>query len=165
MRSPVINRAALADPSWRHWAATVPLLGAHLAGSPWALPIATGLCAVAAAYFAWRVGGLKPYPAQVRVAYLVLLAAGALPGMQWIHWVQLAGTSAMVAVGYCPLVRALSLLPFNRADPLSGRLVWRVLVTEPVAGGLLAWSLVDAAPPAACCSLSPVRDAPRECVR
>ena len=36
-----------------------------------------------------------------------------------VHVVQLAGTAAMVLVGYCALARTLTLLPLNRSRPLS----------------------------------------------
>jgi hypothetical protein len=45
----------------------------------------------------------------------------------------------MVLVGYCPLARALSLLPWNRSQPLSAALVRRTFVSAPVRG-----SIVDA---------------------
>lgn len=132
-----VDWSVVADSSWLHWAATVPLLGFHLAGQRWALPAAVVLCALMAVCYAILVRGFKPMPAQVRFAYLGLLAVGALPGLYWIHWIQLFGASAMVVVGYCPLVRLLSLLPLNRTEPLTGRVIWRTLVTDPCSGGLL----------------------------
>jgi hypothetical protein len=57
--------------------------------------------------------------------------------LQWIHWIQLVGTTAMVTLGYCPLIRLLSLAPFNRTEPLTISFVWRVFVEEPCCGGLV----------------------------
>jgi len=76
-----------------------------------------------------REGELAAFPVQVRAAYLALLVAGLYPPLGFIHWVQLVGTWAMVLVGYCPLARALSLLPWNRSQPLSAALVRRTFVS------------------------------------
>ena len=46
MTTPSINHAVLTDPSWWHWAFTIPLLGLHVRGVPWALWAAIGLCIV-----------------------------------------------------------------------------------------------------------------------
>jgi hypothetical protein len=51
--------------------------------------------------------------------------------------VQLVGTWAMVLVGYCPLARALSLLPWNRRQPLSADLVRRTFLSPPVRGSIV----------------------------
>lgn len=148
-----IDRSVLKDPSWWHWALTVPLLALHLAGYWWALPAVIGLCVVAGGYFYWRLRQIGPYPVQVRVAYLALLLLGTLPGMNWIYWVPLAGTTAMVLVGYCPLIRALSLATWNRRETFSWPLVWRAFVREPCAGGLVAWPTTSSLPAVVCCSV------------
>jgi hypothetical protein len=139
MSRPILDRQVFFDLSWWHWALTIPLLAARLAGYPGALLCAAGLCAAAGGYFWRRLRQVRPYPVQVRIAYLGLLAVGSLPWMQWLHWVQLFGTTAMVTVGYCPLIRLLSLAPPNRTEPLTAPLVWRVFVTAPGVGGLVKW--------------------------
>ncbi len=75
-----------------------------------------------------------------------------LPALAWVHWVQLVGTSAMVLVGYCPLVRMLTLLPWNRSEAIS-RPWLRNLAFAPARGGLWDWS-VGASPAPAACSCS-----------
>lgn len=153
------DRQTLTDSSWWHWAATVPLLAAHLLRYPGALTAALLLCAIVGGYFFLRLRQVRPFPVQVRLAYLGLLFVGTLPWMAWIHWTQLAGTSAMVAVGYCPLARMLSLLPWNRNEPLSRALAWRVFVQDSCSGGLVQWAAVSSPASGACCSLrgSPVQ--------
>lgn len=148
-----IDWNALTDLSWWHWALTIPLLAAHLAGCPWAILTAIGLCALVSIYFLFRLKRLRPYPVQIRLAYLGLLLWGMVPGMNWVYWVPLVGTSAMVIVGYCPLLRLLSIAPWNRTDPLSLSLLWRVFVREPCAGGLLQRSSGLETPAVACCSV------------
>lgn len=153
MVKPTLNREVFTDASWWHWATTIPLLAAHLVGYPWALPATMVLCAAVGVYFLIRIGQLRPYPVQVRFAYLGLLAAGTLPGFGWIHWVQIAGTTAMVTVGYCPLIRALSLLPPNRSEPLTPSFVWQTFVKEPCVGGVAKWPLKSSSSTIARCAL------------
>ena len=43
----------------------------------------------------------------------------------------------MVLVGYCPLARMLSLLPWNRRQPLSVALVRRTFLSAPVSGSIV----------------------------
>ena len=128
------------DIRWRYWLATAVLLAAYLvAGLRVAIFAAMALTAVQLVHFAAREGELTAFPVQVRAAYLGLLAAGLYPPLVFIHWIQLIGTWAMVLVGYCLLARALSLLPWNRRQPLSAALVRRTFLSRPVRG-----SIVDA---------------------
>lgn len=154
MNGTTINIAVLKDPSWWHWALTAPLLAADIAGITYAIEAAIVLCAVMCAYYFLRIGALKPFPVQIRLAYLTWLIGGFIPGFFWMHWIALVGTSAMVTVGYCPLNRMLNLLPFNRNEPLTRALVWRVVVTAPCAGGLVRWSSHSRSAEASPCSMS-----------
>ncbi len=137
MNARLFDGNVLRSPSWWHWLATVPLLAATLAGQLAAAYAAIVLCCVMAGYYLVRVQAVKPFPVQVRLAYLLLLLAGLLPGQQWIHWVQLVGTSAMVLAGYCPLARMLQLAPWNRAERFTLSLVADA-VFAPRAGGIIA---------------------------
>lgn len=152
-----INWNVVKDLSWLHWALTVPLLAMHLAGFPWALAIAIGLCILVGGYYMVLLKQFRPYPVQVRLAYLALLAAGMLPWMRWILWVQFVGTTAMTTVGYCPLLRLLSIAPWNRIEPLAPALLWHVFVRMPCAGGLVQWASSSSLPVSACCAVRPSR--------
>jgi hypothetical protein len=137
----VIDWRRLRDAGWLHWAATVPLLAASVSlGTERARPAfeaAALLCAAMAAYAYARTGdGLAP-AVQVRLAYLALLVLGLAPAARWFHWVQLAGTTSMVAVGYCPLARLLALAPWNRKEVLTAALVRRTFLSRPASGGIL----------------------------
>ena len=152
-----IDRSVLKDPSWWHWVATVPLLSLHLSGVSWALGMAAVLCLAATGYFLSHTRSVKPYPVQIRIAYLAWMLVGLLPWMGWMHWIQLAGTSAMVTVGYCPLARMLGLLPFNRSQPLTWSLVGQLFLRDPCAGGLVRW-FPNSEAVANCCSIQPPQD-------
>jgi hypothetical protein len=111
------------DLAWWYWLATVGLLASGLLGWANGIHLAIFLCAVQVIHFGWRSGGITALPVQVRVTYLLLLALGLWTPLQWIHLVQVIGTSARVLVGYCLLARTLSLAPWNRVEPLSASLV------------------------------------------
>jgi hypothetical protein len=147
------DREAFRDPSWYHWTATIPLLGMHFAGIVWALPIAAVLCAMMASYYLPQVASLKAFPVQIRLAYLVVLGLGALPWMGWLHLLQLAGTSAMVLAGYCPLARTLMIMPWNRADRFGWSLVRHAFLESPTGGGLFRVMLLGDPAGETSCSL------------
>jgi hypothetical protein len=87
--------------------------------------LAMVLTCVQAVHFIRRESSLTAFTVQVRVAYLGLLIVGLWEALHFIHWLQLVGTSARVLVGYCLLARSLSLLPWNRVEPISLELLWR----------------------------------------
>ncbi len=134
-----MTRSQFNDVRRWYWLATAMLLAGYVAGLHAAIFAAIALAAVQLVHFAARGRELAAFPVQVRAAYLVLLVAGLYPPLGFIHWVQLVGTWLMVLVGYCPLARALSLLPWNRRRPLSADLVRRTFLSPPVRG-----SIVDA---------------------
>jgi hypothetical protein len=134
-----MSQSQLHDVKWWYWLAMAILLAVYIAGWGAAIFTAIALGAFQVVHFGARERYVTAFPVQVRAAYLALLVAGLMPPLGFIHWVQLAGTWAMVLVGYCPLARALSLLPWNRRQPLSVALVRRTFLSAPVRG-----SIVDA---------------------
>lgn len=124
--------------SWRYWAASAVLLIAGVVGWTPAFGLVLLLSAVQVVHFALRERSLTSFPVQVRIAYLGFLAvAVGIPPLRWLIWVPTIGTPAQVLFGYCFLARTLSLLPWNRREPLSWRLVWRTFVSPPVKGAIL----------------------------
>lgn len=121
--------ATVRDLGWWYWFLTVGLLGAGLFGWPVGIYVAILLCGVQIGHVTWLTRDLAAFPVQVRVAYLAMLIAGLWGPLQWIHWMQLAGTTARVLVGYCLLARTLSLAPWNRRQPVSFALIRRTFVS------------------------------------
>jgi len=68
---------------------------------------------------------------------LLIGSLGTIPPLDFIHWIQLAGTAAVVTVGYCPLARILVLMPWNRRRPLTAAQVRNTIVAPPVAGSIM----------------------------
>lgn len=123
--------------SWWYWAATDVLLFVGLAGHREAFILAIALSAVQIVHFRWLTGAFLAFPAQVRVAYTGLLLLALLPDMRWLFWIPAIGTAAQVLLGYCALARCLSLMPWNRHEPLTWRLVWRTFASRPVKGNVM----------------------------
>ena len=114
---------------WWYWLGMVILLAVGLSGLAEAFSMAIMLGTVQIIHFVMREHSAKAFSVQVRIAYLGLLILGQLEAMHWVYWVQMVGTSARVLTGYCLLARTVSLLPWNRSQPLSRPLVYRTYVS------------------------------------
>jgi hypothetical protein len=124
--------------SQAQWAVTAPLLAAHLAGARGALLAVLVLCAASIAWYALRLGSLRPFRVQVRLGFFALVALGALPAARWILWLPLCGTTAQLLFGYCPMARLLQLMPWNRASRAGWRDVVAIALRSPGDEGLLS---------------------------
>jgi hypothetical protein len=122
---------------WWYWAVTALLLIVGLAGRFEAFYLAAVVSAVQVVHFRLREGAFAAFPVQVRVVFTATLLLALWKPMNWLFWVPAIGTPAQVLFGYCALARCLSLLPWNRSDPLSWRLVWRTFASPPVKGNIM----------------------------
>jgi hypothetical protein len=79
--------------------------------------------------------GFRPFPVQVRIAYLVWVAAGTyVPHLEILMYITLAGLATNIFLGYCPLARMMYLLPWNNTESFSLGLVHRVFFSPPSTG-------------------------------
>ncbi|WP_455377227.1 hypothetical protein [Petrachloros mirabilis] len=118
------------DIAWWYWLLTVGLLsGGLIWDRSESIMMAIVVCAVQILHVFWISRNWIAFPLQVRTAYLALLLASLSEPLHWIHWIQLAGTSARVLIGYCFLARALSLAPWNRWQPLTPALIKRAFLS------------------------------------
>lgn len=123
------------EPSWWVWLITAVLLAAGLAGDAGFFVAAIVLSAGQGAVFVWKHGSARPYAVQIRLAYYAaLLLVWFVPGLRWGYWLPMLGTFALVLFGYCLMARALSLLPWNRSEPVSPQLLLRTFFTAPARG-------------------------------
>lgn len=134
------------DLAWYYWLVTDALLAVALLDGPFEFAPVLAVSAVQALHYWVREGSVHAFPVQVRVAYLGLLLIGQLHGLEFVHWMQLAATTAMVTHGYCTLARMLSLLPCNRTQPLTLALIFRTFTTPPVHGSILQATSVTVLP-------------------
>lgn len=132
------DAAMLRDATWWSWVVIVGLLVARFVSDADAAYAAIAICGGFAAIDLFlRRGDWRAMSVQIRASYTLMLVIGMLPGMAWLHAVQLVGTTVRVVTGYCLLERELRLVPMNRIDPLTLRAAWDTLTTRPGAGGLL----------------------------
>ncbi len=119
---------------WSYWFLTVIFVGISLFVWPKAIYLAIAINVTHAIHFVLRKSGMSTFPMQIRIGYLGLLILGLAPFFSWVHWIQLIGGTIMLTTGYCPMVRMLSLLPWNRNKTMSWNLVKIILFTPPVTG-------------------------------
>lgn len=144
----------VSNKAWWYWLVTDVLLAGWLAGCVTCFWLAVLICIVQSIHFAWHRGSITAFPVQVRLAYLALLAIGLWPPLSFVHWIQLVGTSAVVVWDYCFLARSLSLLPWNRSEPLTAGLVLRTFFTRPARHKLFDENVGPASSPECMCSLT-----------
>jgi hypothetical protein len=127
---------------WWYWLATVTLLsGAVVLDAGPLLLGAIGLTALQILHFSIGSRGLVTFPIQVRIAYLLLLLIGAWPPLGFIHWIQVVVTWTVVVTDYCLLARCLSLLPWNRVDPLTRAEILGTFLRPSTAGSVMQGSV------------------------
>lgn len=123
--------------SWWYWAVTTVLLIAGLAGRFEAFYLVTALSALQVCHSRLREGNFAGFSVQVRVAYTGMLVLALCGSMNGLFGLLAIGTLAQVLLGYCTLARCLSLLPWNRLEPMSRRLVWQTFSAPPVKGDIM----------------------------
>ena len=122
---------------WIYWLITDVTLAIGLMQWPVALYLTMLIVVVHSLHFLWRTPKMAAFPMQVRLTYLGLLVLGQLPYFSWVNWVQLAGTTALLVIDYCPLARLLSMTPWNRSQPLSWKFVAEAIFSKPVKGSII----------------------------
>lgn len=127
--------------AWWYWVASDVLLAAGLASWTICFYLVIALCCVQIIHFAIRDASLTSFSVQIRVTYLGMSLLALMLPFHFIFWFQLIGTSIMVLFNYCLLARSLSLLPWNRSEPLSFSLIGRTFFSRPVFGSILETSM------------------------
>ncbi len=123
--------------SWWYWAVITALLFLGLAGHVEAFWLATALGMIQVVHFRLRDGRYSAFPVQVRATYAAMLILSVWVPFDVLFWILAIGTLAQVLFGYCTLARCLSLMPWNRREPLSAALVLRTFLAAPVRGSVI----------------------------
>ena len=117
--------------TWWAWLVTVALLLTGLAESPAAFIAAMALL-LAQTLFFWRKSrDIRAINVQIRASYTLLLVLSYVPQLRWFYWLIVVGTGALLVFGYCFVARTLSLLSWNRVEPLSLDLLRRTYLSVP----------------------------------
>jgi hypothetical protein len=123
--------------NWWIWAVVAGCLLWGLTGELLARHLAMAISATFAVIYLSRHGNVRHFPTQVRVAYALWMAASFVPELTFMYWIQTAGTTALITLGYCPLARLLLIFPWNRTVPLTWRRLFIIAFHPPVAGSVL----------------------------
>ena len=137
------------EPTWWTWLLTVVLLATGLAGFPAGFVAAIVLLFAQTLLFWRKAGDIRALNVQIRLSYTLLLTFSYVPQLRWFYWLIAIGTGALLIFGYCFVARTLSLLSWNRAEPLSYDLLRRTYLSVPA-----VWRRFTrpAAEPTACAS-------------
>jgi hypothetical protein len=119
------------DWTWWGWLVTACLLLIGLLGMPEAFLVALLLSIAQSVLFFARERALGAFPVQLRLAYTLLLIICLFLPIRWLFWLPAVGTFALVIFGYCLMARMLSLLPWNRTEPITADLVRRTFLSRP----------------------------------
>jgi hypothetical protein len=119
------------DWTWWVWLVTACLLLMGLMGMPDAFLAALLLLIAQSVLFFARERAFKAFPVQLRLAYTLLLIICFFPPIRWLFWLPTVGTFALVIFGYCLMARMLSLLPWNRTEPITADLLRRTFLSRP----------------------------------
>jgi hypothetical protein len=117
--------------AWWGWVVTILLLGTGLAGFPAGFIAATVLVLAKTLFYWWKLGHFGAIAVQIRLSHTLVLALCFIPRMHWLFGVAAAGAVALVVFGYCLVGRTLSLLPWNRVEPLTLDLLRRTFLSAP----------------------------------
>lgn len=127
----------VSDPRWWIWALLSALLLLGLFGYEQARLAAMVVAGCQALAWLARSRSIAHFPTQVRTTYALWMAASFVPLLTPMFWIQAAGTTLLVLVGYCPLARMLLFLPANRAVPLTLARAARIVLHPPTPGSVL----------------------------
>lgn len=119
------------DWTWWVWLDTACLIVLGLAGMPEAFLAAFLLSIGQSVLFFARHRTFNAFSVQLRLAYTLLLIVCSFPPIRWLYWLPAVGTFALVIFGYCLMARTLSLLPWNRTEPITADLLRRTFLSRP----------------------------------
>ena len=119
---------------WWTWLVTLLLLVAGLLVSPVCLLAAIALSAAQSAYLLQKYKSAAPYAVQIRIALTLLLVILFPRAWRWLNWLPTIGIILRLVFAYCMMARLLSLMPWNRTQPMSLALVQRTFLTPPKRG-------------------------------
>ena len=124
------------EATWWIWLVISACLLCGMAGVDHARQLAMAISTAQAVVFLGISRNLVHFPTQVRVAYVIWMAASFVPELTFMYWIQTAGTTALILFGYCPLARMLLVFPWNRSVPLSWSRLRRIAFSAPVDGSI-----------------------------
>lgn len=123
--------------SWWLWLATVIFLTAGVFGWTPGFYIAILLAVFQLIYFSITEERFSAFPVQIRIAFLLVVLIPLWEPLRFLYWIPVAGIWVLVLTGYCLMARILSLVPWNRKEPLSASLIKRTFLAPPVKGNIL----------------------------
>lgn len=117
--------------TWWIWLSLACCLLAGLLADPIYFFLAIFISTIQALAFLAHEETVGSFPAQLRLAYLLLLVVLYVPPLRFLYWVPAIGTLILCFTGYCLLARCLSLFPWNRTPSLTFQEIVRTFNVPP----------------------------------
>ncbi|MEH6548375.1 MAG: hypothetical protein V7711_17900 [Pseudomonadales bacterium] len=121
---------------WRYWVIIGLLLLAAMLFNQQLLLAAIAVTVIHLLHFMVRDKDITSFPVQVRFFFLLLLLAAQPQSMRWLYWLPTIGVWLQILFGYCLMARAVSLLPWNRQQPLTMAMLKNTFFSRPVRGSV-----------------------------
>ena len=123
--------------AWWIWAILAGLMLWGITGQILARQAAMALAVLQAIGYLLVYRSVRHFPTQLRMAYVLWMAAGLMPPLFIMYWILAVGTTVRVLTGYCAMARVLLLLPWNRSVPLTWRRIGIIALHPPVEGSVV----------------------------
>ncbi|HXD44373.1 MAG TPA: hypothetical protein VN655_04490 [Pseudolabrys sp.] len=120
-----------------NWAILAGLMLWSLTGQTLARDLAMSFAVLQALRSLLVYRDIMYFPTQLRIFYVVWMAAGLVPHLFALYLILTAGTAARALTGYCAMARLLLLMPWNRSVPLTWRRIKIIAFHPPVRGSVV----------------------------
>lgn len=132
--APTFPYLRVRDYTWWIWAGILATLVLGLTMRADFLTFSLAICVAQFVYFLLKEQDLLAFPVQLRGFFAYLVAFYAYSPLQPLLWTMVAGVTAMLTLGYCPLARILYLFPWNRRERLSLEMLRHTFLAAPDLG-------------------------------
>lgn len=124
------------DVGWWYWLVSWALVISGLAGWERGFYLVIGLSFFQIVHYAAREKSATAFPVQVRIAFFIFTLLAFAKPLRFLYFIPAIGLAARVLVDYCCMARLISLLPWNRSEPLSLNLIKQRIFSPPVDGSI-----------------------------
>ena len=122
---------------WWYWLISAILIACGLFGWRDAFLLVVLLNVINVFHYIYRERSFTSFPVQVRIGFLFLLLVAYPEPLRGIYWIPGIGLWAQVVFGYCAMARFMSLMPWNKNEKYSAKLLKKTFISQPVNGSVM----------------------------
>lgn len=128
---------------WWYWLVSAILIAAGLFGWQDAFLLVVLLNVINVFHYILREKSFTSFPVQVRMGFLLLLLIAYPEPLRVIYWIPGVGLWAQVIFGYCAMARCMSIMPWNKKEKYSVRLIKETFFSQPLRGSVMQRFMKD----------------------